>query len=60
MQNLKSAENRKGLRNNHPYGEYVDLPNAVWRSDIMELYYKIKGVKTYHLFSALGHPRNFC
>ena len=50
----------KGLRNNHPYGEYVDLPNAVWRSDIMELYYKIKGVKTYHLFSALGHPRNFC
>jgi len=48
MQNLKSAENRKGLRNNHPYGEYVDLPNAVWRSDIMELYYKIKGVKTYH------------
>ena len=38
----------KGLRNNHPYGEYVDLPNAVWRSDIMELYYKIKGVKTYH------------
>ena len=38
----------KGLKNNHPYGEYVDLPNAVWRSDIMELYYKIKGIPTYY------------
>lgn len=42
---LKSYD--KGLKNNHPYGEYVDLPNQIWRSDIMNLYYKIKGIKTY-------------
>lgn len=34
-----------GLKNNHPYGEYVDLPNEIWRSDIMGLYYKVKGAR---------------
>lgn len=47
---LKKALNYydRGLKNNHPYGEYVDLPNEVWRSDIMDLYYKIKGINTFH------------
>jgi tetratricopeptide (TPR) repeat protein len=30
-----------GLKNNYPYGEYVDLPNAIFRSDLEDLIEKL-------------------